>query len=120
MHLQTTIIFNKSELAEFVHEVAHARSRGSDHPRQNFLADLGNDEFLLAFLAKVRQQKQNARQSLFTGIKELVHQVLFKSNIAQKQVGGEELREFRVRVQQTHHGFLVDAQDGGILRRRGG
>ena len=44
------------------------------------MADLGNDEFSSAFLAKVPQQQKGPGQALLTGTKELIHEVRFHSH----------------------------------------
>ena len=87
MNQHAAVVIDEPELAEFVHEVADSRPGGSDHSRQYFLTDFWNHRFLLAFLAKVRKQKQNPSQPLLAGIEQLIDQVLFKANIAGEQVG---------------------------------
>ena len=89
-------VIDEPELAEFVHEVADPRPGCSDHSRQCFLTDLWNHRLQLAFLAKVRKQKQNPSQPLLARIEQLIDQVLFNSNIAGEQVGREERRVFWV------------------------
>ena len=56
-------VFNKAQLAKLIHEEADAGSRGADHLRQGLLRDSGNILFRLAWLAKLRHQQQDARQT---------------------------------------------------------
>ena len=119
MNQHTAVVIDEPELAEFVHEVADSRPGCSDHARQRFLADFRNHRLLLAFLAKVRKPEQNPSQPLLAGIEQLIDQVLFKSNIAGKQVGREMPRKSWVGVQQSHHGLLAETKDGCAFSRRG-
>jgi hypothetical protein len=43
MDFQLSVVFNKTQFAEFVHEKAHARSGRADHLRQCFLTKLSHD-----------------------------------------------------------------------------
>ena len=49
-------IIDETHLPEAVHKKTYARACGSDHCRQRFLADLGNDGFGNAFFSKMSQQ----------------------------------------------------------------
>ena len=108
-------VIDEPELAELVHEVADPRPGCSDHSRQCFLTDLWNHRLKLAFLAKVRKQKQNPRQPLLARTEQLIDQVLFNSNIAGEQVGREERRVFWVGVQQPYHGLLAETKNGRVF-----
>jgi hypothetical protein len=70
MNPDATVVFNKAELAEAIHEEAHARSGGADHFRQSFLRDLRDQRFRFSRLAKLRPQQEDPRQTLFAGIEE--------------------------------------------------
>ena len=50
-----SVVTYKAELPEFVHKVAHARSRCADHFGQSFLTDIWVDRCWAAFLAKLRK-----------------------------------------------------------------
>jgi hypothetical protein len=56
-------IVDETEPPELVHEVTDARTGCADHPRQVILADPGKNTFGPAFLAKVRQQQEDPRQT---------------------------------------------------------
>ena len=49
-------VVNEAQLPESVHEEADSRTSRPDHLGQRFLADLGNDGFGNAFLAKMSEQ----------------------------------------------------------------
>jgi hypothetical protein len=38
-----TVVVNQAQFAKFVHKIAHAGARRSDHLRERLLADLGDD-----------------------------------------------------------------------------
>jgi len=71
--LQTAVIVNKTQFPEAVHEEADSRTGRADHLGQSFLTDLRNNGFGNAFFAEMSKQQQNASQSLFAGVEELVH-----------------------------------------------
>ena len=68
MDFQLTVVFNKPQLSETVHEETHARARRAHHFGQSFLTDFRDDLFRAPFLAEPRQKQEYASQPLFTGI----------------------------------------------------
>ena len=54
---------------------------------------LGSTFWRLALLAIARQEQQSARQPFFTGIKELVYQVLLYSDVSRQHIGDEPVGE---------------------------
>jgi hypothetical protein len=81
MDFQLSIVFDKTQFAEFVHEKAHPRSGRADHLRQRFLTDLSDDRLRLAFLAEICKQKEKPGEALFARIEQLIDQVLFNSTV---------------------------------------
>ena len=81
MDFQFSIVFDVTQFAEFIHEMAHTRSGRADHLREDFLTKLSDDRFRCVFLAKIRKEKENASEALFARIEQLVDQVLFNSTI---------------------------------------
>ena len=69
MDLDFSVVFDKTQFAEFVHEKAHARSGRADHLRQRFLTERANDRLRLPFLAEICKQKEKAGETLFARIK---------------------------------------------------
>ena len=76
------VIADKAQFAEFVHEKADPRPRGSHNLGQCLLADLRDDGFRVAFFAKIRKQQEDPRQPLFAGVEQQVHQILFNLDAA--------------------------------------
>src|ERR1700756_592728 len=74
MDFQFSVVFNKTQFAEFVHEKAHAR-------RQRFLTELSHDRLWPAFLAEICKQKEKSGEALFARIEQLIDQVLFNSTV---------------------------------------
>src|SRR5438477_8069857 len=64
MNLYLAVVIDESQLAEFVHEEAHARPRGADHLRQRLLADFRQDRLGLTFFAEIREKEKRSRQPL--------------------------------------------------------
>src|SRR6476620_3588993 len=68
MDFQGSIVFDKTQLAEFVHEKAHARPGRADHLRQHFLTELSHDRLRPAFLAEICKEKEKSGEALFARI----------------------------------------------------
>lgn len=90
MHMQYAIptrpafVIDEPEFTELVHKETDARAGGADHFGQRFLTDFGDDRLRPALLPKVRQQQQRPRQPLFTGVKQLIHQIFLDSDRMQQ------------------------------------
>lgn len=54
VNLERSIVIDKTELSELVHEEADARASGPDHFSEGLLADFRRNRFRKAFLAKIR------------------------------------------------------------------
>ena len=81
MDFQFSVVFDKTQFAEFVHEKAYARSGRADHLRQRFLTELSHDRFRPAFLAEICKQKEKSGEAFFARIEQLIDQVLFNSTV---------------------------------------
>jgi hypothetical protein len=68
MDLDFSVVFDKTQFAEFVHEKTHARSGRAYHLRQRFLAELSHDRLRLPFLAEICKQKKKPGEALFARI----------------------------------------------------
>ena len=69
VNLDFSVVFDKTQFAEFVHEKAHARSSRADHLRQRFLTERSHDRLRPAFLAEICKEKQKSGEALFARIK---------------------------------------------------
>src|SRR5437879_4524771 len=103
-------IVNKAQFPEPVHEKTHPRTGSADHLREGFLTDLGNHGLGNSFLSKMSQHKKDTGQSLFTGIKQLVDQVLFIADVARQQIGDEHIGKCVFPMKRFHHGLLFNSQ----------
>jgi hypothetical protein len=65
MHLNFSVVFDKTQFAEFVHEKAHARSGRADHLRQRFLTKRSHDRLRPAFLPEICKEKEKPGETLF-------------------------------------------------------
>jgi hypothetical protein len=60
------------------------------------------------------QQKQNAGESLFAGVEQLVHQILFVADIAGQQIRDEHVGKRVFAVKSIQHRFLFYPQKFAI------
>jgi len=97
------VVFNEAQLAEPVHEKAHARAGSADHLREGFLRDLGNQYVLLARLAEFRHQQKDARQTLFAGIEELIDEICLGTHAALQEKLQKQVGEATFLVHRTDH-----------------
>ncbi len=88
---QPTVVVNKSQFPETVHEKTHSGASRANHFRQALLAYLRNHRLGNTFLAKMSEHKKHSCQSLLAGIKQLVDQILFVTNIARAQIRYEQV-----------------------------
>src|SRR6195256_4360175 len=72
MDLQFSVVFDKAQFAEFVHEKAYARSGRADHLRQRFLTELSHDRLRPAFLAEICKEKEKSGEAFFARIEQLI------------------------------------------------
>jgi hypothetical protein len=72
MDFQSSIVFDKTQLAELVHEKAYARSGRADHLRQHFLTELSHDRLRPAFLTEICKEKEKSGEALFARIEQLI------------------------------------------------
>src|ERR1700733_5824839 len=85
MNSDSTVVLNKTELTEAIHEEADARPGRADHLRQSFLCDQGDQRLRLSWFAKFRHQQENPRQALFARVEKLINKVRLGSHTAGKQ-----------------------------------
>ena len=64
MNPNLAVIFDEAQLPEAIHKKTHSRSGCANHLSQYLLADLRNHRLRFAFLAELREQQQNPRESL--------------------------------------------------------
>src|ERR1700726_507666 len=107
MDLDFSIVFDKTQFAEFVHEKTHARSGRADHLRQRFLTERSHDRLRLPFLAEICKQKKKSGETLFARIKQLVDQVLFNSAVPSQQIRHEQFRKLWLIMNGSDHGRLL-------------
>src|SRR6185312_417700 len=81
MNLQVSVVLDKSELAELVHEGAHPRPCSADHLRERLLAYLRYHGLRFALLAEIRHQEEQSRKTLLARIEELIYQVLLDASV---------------------------------------
>lgn len=58
VHGQSTVVLDKAQLAELVHEETHASPRSTDHLGQRFLTDRRQGRLRLALFPNVGQEQQ--------------------------------------------------------------
>src|SRR5437763_15471150 len=65
MDLYFSVVVDKTQFAEFIHEEADARPGRANHLRQRFLTERSHDRLRLAFLAEIGEQKEKPSETLF-------------------------------------------------------
>jgi hypothetical protein len=90
--LDFAVVFDEAELPEFVHEEIDARTGGADHIRQGLLGDFRQHALRLILFPVAGQKQQRARQALFTGVEELIDQILLDPDVMCQHVGDEMIR----------------------------
>ena len=104
MDFQLSVVFDKAQFAEFVHEKTHARSGRANHLRQRFLTEFSHDRLWPAFLAEICKEKEKPGEALFARIKDWVDQVFFTSTVPSARrmrdysPGGRQTRANRGKV----------------------
>jgi hypothetical protein len=78
-------VTDEAKVPELVHKLAYARAGCADHIRQGFLTEFPYDWLWLAFLAEIREEKEEAHKSLLARIEQLIDQVLFNPTVAGQQ-----------------------------------
>jgi hypothetical protein len=68
MDLDFSVVFDKTQFAEFVHEEAHTRSGRADHLRKRFLTKRSHDRLWPAFLPEICKEKEKPSEALFARI----------------------------------------------------
>ena len=111
------IIVDKAVLSEPVHEMTDPRPGRADHLCQSILIHIGDYYFSLAFLAKMREQKENPSQPLFAGVEKLIYEVRFISNVTCQQMRDKQFRNIVMLVKHTLHQRLLDLVEGAIRYR---
>ena len=81
---------------------------------------LGITVFGWQSLPKWGEQQEDAGQPCLAGIEELVDEVFFDPDVPGEEIGGEELREPGLPVQQRGHRLPGHANDGGRAQHAGG
>src|SRR6202047_2431888 len=107
MDLDFSVVFDKTQFAESVHEKAHTRSGRANHLRQRFLTERSHDRLRSAFLAEICKQKKKSGETLFARIKQLVDQVLFNATVPSQQIRHEQLRKLWLIMNGGDHGRLL-------------
>src|SRR5580693_2088381 len=103
MNLKPTVVVNKTQFAEPVHEKTDPRARCTYDLSKRLLAHLRNYQLGRTFLAKVGQQEQHSRQALLAGVEELVYQIFFNANVSEEHMAQKQLGEGRLIVQNPDH-----------------
>jgi hypothetical protein len=67
------------------------RSRRPDHFSERFLGDLRHLPLLTDLIAVPRQQQKGSRQPLFAGIKEVIDQIRFDTEVVSVRYRGSPL-----------------------------
>jgi len=110
-------VIDKAMFPEPIHEMTDPRPGCADHLRQGFLIDSGEHSFGPAVLANMGQQQENPSQTLLAVVEQLVDKVLFKSDLACKQMVDEHFRHAVLFVEHARHDRLGNPHKSAICQR---
>src|SRR5271154_1586178 len=115
MNPDAAVVFNEAELAKAIHEEAHTRPGGANHFCQSFLRDLWDQRFWFSRLAKLRQQQEDPRQTLFAGVEKLIDKIGLGSHATRQQELQEQVGELMLLVKNTDDlpPLNLESQAGG-------
>jgi hypothetical protein len=101
----------KPSSRKLIHEKTYSGASRAYHSRQRLLADLRDYRLGLRLLAVISQQQEHARQPLFAGVEELVHQILLNPNIAGEQMMKQQIRERWLFMKHADHARFLKPHD---------
>ena len=105
---------NEAQFSKFVHEKTHAGPGRADHLRERLLADVRDQRLRFVFLAKVRQQQEQAGKTFFTRIEQLIDEVCFDADGPAKKMRYEQLGErWFLMDHAENRRFFQPHDDGG-------
>jgi hypothetical protein len=110
----TAVVLNEAQLSKFVHEETHSRPRRSDHLRERLLADFRDYRLGCPFLAKVRQQQEQAGKALLARIEQLIDQVGFDADTPTQKMCNEQFRECRFLMNYSGNSRFFQSRDDGV------
>ena len=76
MNLYLAVVADKTQLPEFIHERTNPGSRRANHLCQGPLIEICIDRLRATLLAEVGEKEKKTRQSLLSGIEQLIYQIL--------------------------------------------
>jgi hypothetical protein len=91
MNPDSSVVFNKSELAKAAQECVDTRSRTANHARKSLLGDRLNQRIVFPRLAVLGQQQKHSRQPLFRPVEELIDQIRLCPQVAIEQKRREQI-----------------------------
>src|ERR1700730_9291544 len=113
-----SVVVNKTQFSKFVHEKTHAGPGRSDHLRKRLLADFREDRLRFLFLAKVRQQQEQAGKTFLTRIEQLIDEVCLDADGPIQKMGNEHLGERRFLLNHAENSRFLQSHDDGASHRR--
>src|SRR6202049_375371 len=101
--MEPSVVPNKAQFLEFVHEEIDASACGTNNFRQSLLRYFGNHFLRLVLLAILSEQQKSARQALFAGVEKLVDQVFLDPDVAFQHIGDEAVGECTFSMEHANH-----------------
>ena len=117
--LQVAIVIDEAQFPEFVHEMAHARTRRADHFSECLLADFRDDSLGFSLLAKIGQYQESPCQALLARIEQLIHKVRFDADGSVEKMCDEHLGERRLVMQHADQCSLLNSHNLAVCHCAG-
>jgi hypothetical protein len=113
----SAVVFDETELPQFVHEHIYTGASCPDHSRQSLLRYLRQYLFWLVLLAISREHQQSPRQPFLNGIEELIDQVLLDSDVSSQHIGDEAVGKLVFPVEHPKHFLFFNYKYRGRCNR---
>ncbi len=110
VYFDVAVVGDVAQFPKPVHEVADARSCGSNHVGEDFLSDGWDSGRRLPWPTKFSHEEQRPRQTLLTVVEELIDKIFLGSNSSKEHKLQEEIGELMLLMQQLHHLLTIQLE----------
>ena len=111
--LKAAVILDQTQFFEFIHEDIDSGARRPDRFREGLLRDPGESFLSQAFFLGTGEVEKGSGQALLGGIKKLIDEVGFDSDVPGKQVRNKTIAEYALGVEEAKHFFFFDHEHRG-------
>jgi len=117
MQIVSDVVIDEAKLPESVHEEADPRPGSPHHLRQRLLTQPGDRHFGHSLFSELRHQQKDPGKPLFTGVEQLIDQIILISDVSSQQVLQKYGRQLWLQPHCLHHRLPLDVQQDTLSRR---